>query len=309
VRSQQELALLDPDALRLLDAYKKGQHGALLQEVDNLSKAGTVTPGVLGVAALACTALERYDEAVKAATAALEQQPNWAWLYHGLAAAEAAQQHLDRAVAAQGRAVRLMPGEPSYAAALAQYLRRSGQVHQALAIAHQALIASPSDGGLLNEYGLAMLESGDAESALAQFRLAQSADPAEPAGYINEGVLRMRTRDRGEARRCFGRALRRRPAMPEAEDGIADTYVGQRGLVRAVVGHLLALGRVNLLGWVMIAFVYYLAFRLLQFLWRTWPALLPAAQGLLVVTLVWLLGGLALGRLIRLIFAAIARAK
>ncbi len=305
--NQLELAQLDPDALRLLEAYKKGQHGALLQEVDNLSKAGSVTPGVLGVAAMACTALERYDEAIKAATAALAQQSGWAWLYHALAAAEAGQGHLDRAVAAQGRAVRLMPREPSYAAALAQYLRRSGQLQQAVAVARQALVGDPTHGGALNEYGLALLESGSAGPALEQFRLAQSAEPAEPAGYINEGVLHLRAEARGEARRSFGQALRCRPGMSEAEDYIADTFVGQRGLLRATLGHLLALGRVNLLGWVMIAFVYYLAFRLLQFLWRAWPVLLPAAQVLLVITLVWLLGGLALGRLIRVAFAAVAR--
>lgn len=302
--TERELTLLDPHALRLLEMYRKGQHGVLLHEVDELAKQGLLSPAVLGMASLGCAALERYDEAATAARNALEQQPGWAWLHHALAAAAAGAGQREPAILAETRATQLAPGEPAYAAALARYLREAGRPAEAVRVARQALLNSPDDAGVLNELGLALLEHGDPAGALAPLRQAQAAAPYDPAGFISEGVVHLRGGDRSQARRSFSEALRRQPGLELAEDRMADTLASPPGLLRQALGHMMTLSRVTSLGWAIIAFLYYVGFRILQIVWRLVPALLPAGQALLLLTLLWLGGGLLMGWSLRLAFRA-----
>ncbi|HWI65894.1 MAG TPA: tetratricopeptide repeat protein [Symbiobacteriaceae bacterium] len=296
--SDRERRQLGDGARQLLGLYEQGQHPHLLNEVEMLSKAGPLPADVLGMASLSLSAVERYADAARAAREAAEAAPSAAWLYDALAAAEAGQGRLEAAVAAQRRAVQLLPGEAGYGAALAGYLRRAGEIDLAARTARQALLTAPEHAGALCELGLALAAGGDRAGALEQFRLAQQADPASPQGHLQEGVLLLLAGERRAARPALHAALKRRPGLTEAEDRLAGTLGG----FPPVWVHLLNLGRVTVVGWAMIAFLYYLLFRLLEFLWKTWPVLLPAGRILLVVTLTYLLGGMLVGRLMRFAF-------
>lgn len=299
---QPELQQLDGDGQRLLGFYRTRQYTALLHEVDELSKRGPLSAAAQGMASLACSELERYSEAANAAGMALQQQPAWAWLYHALAMAEAGRGRLREAVAAQSRAVALAPAEPAYPTALARYQRESGWPEDAAKTARQALLAHPEHPGALNELGLALQAAGDPEGAFQQFRMAQSVGGDDPEPWISEGNLQAQQGDCGQARHCYHEALRRAPGLTAAEDRLADTLTGGPGIARRLLLHLLNLGRVTMVGWMMISFLYYVTFRLLQILWRLLPILLPVAQGLLVATLLYLLIGLAAGRSLRAAF-------
>lgn len=303
--TEREIQAFDQEALRLLEAHHKGQHAAILNEVDELAKAGPLSPAVLGLASLALSELERYDEAAKAANHAVHLAPDQAWLFHALARGEAGQKRLTEAVAAQRQAVRLMPAEAGYAAKLAAYLRESGQPAEAARVARQALVTSPDHAGALNELGLALQAAGDRSGALEQFRLAQAADREDPTGYLNEGSLHLEAGDLSAARRALREALRREPGLTEAEDRMAETLAGRTGFMRSVLLHLLNLGRVTIIGWSIIAFLYYLLFRLVEFVWKVAPAFLPVGQALLVVTLAYLLGGMMMGHIMRLAFRTV----
>lgn len=298
--TEKELAQVDDASRRLLEMYGKGQHASLLHEVDQLSRDGEMSAGIYGAAALACTGLERYEEAVIAAGVALQKEPGWAWLYQAFAAAKAGQKELKEALTAQTRAVVLEPGEPGYAAVLARYLRESGQPEHAAETARQALKVDPDHVGALNELSLALLEIGDTAGAMAQVRRAQSAHPADPQSYVNEGVLHLRAGARSEARRAFRQALRHGPGLTEAENQMAGTL----GL-KSLVLHLLTLGRITVVGWTIVAFLYYVTFRLLEMLWKAVPAFLPVGQTLMVITLAYLIAGLVLGHSLRWAFKAV----
>lgn len=299
--SQRERSGLSEQAARLLGLFEREQHAALLNEVDELSKAGPLEAGVLGVASLTLTELERYEEGRKAAEAAIDRAPAQAWLYGALAAAEAGAGRREAAVEAQRRAVQLMPGEPGYGALLARYQRESGDAAQAVRTARQALLPDGAHAGALNELGLSLLAADEPDEALVQFRLAQETNPQDPAAYVNEGALHLRRGAVRESRRALRQALQRRPGLVEAENLMAES-LARKGLGLAVLKHVVTLARVTLVGWLIIAFLYYLAFRLLQFVWRMIPAALPAGQGLLWITLVWLLGGMAAGHVLRRLF-------
>lgn len=302
VIAERERRQLGEGAAKLLQLYEKGQHPHLLNEVEMLSKAGALPADVLGMAALSLIESERYADAARAAGEALKAAPGQAWLHHALAAAEAGQGRPESAVEAARRAVQLMPGHPVYGASLARYLRLTGQVDAAIRTARQALLPDSSHTGALCELGLALAAAGDRSGALEQFRMAQQAAPDDPEGFLHEGALHMAAGARAEARAALHQALDRYPGWAEAENQLAQTLAGRGGPGRALLLHALSLGRVNVVGWGMIAFLYYLLFRLLEFIWKMWPAALPVGQVLLVGTLVWLVGGLALGRAVRFAF-------
>lgn len=293
---------LDPEARRLLEMHARGQYAALLNEVDDLSKRGSLTAGMYAVAAYALTELERHGEAVNAARLSIQQDAGWAWPHHLLAAAEAARGRLNEAISAESRAVALAPAEPSYGASLARYQRLAGKAEAAVRTALQALAVDTDHVGARNELGLALQAKGDRSGALAEFRRTQAQAPGEPLPWLSEGGLLLEERNVAGARAAFHQALTRRPGVLEAEDRLADTLTPQAGFARQALHHLLWFGRLNLLGWAMIIFLYYVTFRLLQMLWKVVPALLPVAQGLLWISMAYLLGALLLGRGLRFAF-------
>jgi len=298
--SDRETELLDGSALRLLDIFKNGHYTSLLHEVDDIAKAEPLSAGAYGIASLACSAMLRYEEAAIAAETALGKEPNWAWLYNALSLARVGQERLQEAVSSQRRATSLMPEYPAYAANLARYLRLSGKTDDAVATTRNFMELHPNYTPLLNELGLALLDKGDLEGALSQFKAAQQVDPDDPTPYLHEGVLHQRAGAPGKARLYFREALRRHPGHVEAEDLLAQSLAANSVLSKRVLAHLLTLGRVTAVGWLMIAFFYYIFFRLLQFLWRVIPALEGAFVGLLWMMMAYLLLGFVTGRLFRL---------
>jgi tetratricopeptide (TPR) repeat protein len=300
--AERERTVLDPEARRLLSAYEKEQYAALLTEVDELSKVGPLSPGLLGVAGLSLNAMERFNEAAKAAGTALLQQPGWAWLHTVLAAAEAGQGHLPEALVAQRQAAQLLSGEPWYTTLLARYQRMSGQPEQAARTARQALLLDSAHSGALNELGLALLESGDATRALTHFREAQEAAPREAEAHLNEARLHHRAGDRSAERRALREALHRNPRLTEAEDLMALTLTGKSEPARKLLIHLLNLARVTVVGWLIISFFYYLLFRLMEFFWKWQPVTMPVGRAVLLITLCYVVGAMAIGHLLRSLF-------
>ncbi|MBP2019916.1 tetratricopeptide (TPR) repeat protein [Symbiobacterium terraclitae] len=299
VMSRAEVDQLQPDALPLLETYRNGEHSALLAEVDQRSRSGPLPPDVLGLAAASLVALERYEEAATAAREAAGRAPRKAWLYHVLSRAELGRGDRARALEAAEAACRLLPGHPDYLATLAACRRENGDPAAAAATARQALLSAPDHPGALNQLGLALAASGDEAAALEQFTRAMEAAPQEPEAYLNAAALHRKAGRVPEARRVLKDALRHIPGLLEAEEQLAGT-VGSSPLVHGLLRHLIHLSRLTMTGWLIVAFIYYLFFRLLEFLWKYFPVLLPVSRVLLLVAAAWLLGGALCGRLLRL---------
>lgn len=294
IMTQTEMERLDADTRRLLEAYEKGQYTSLLAEVDELSKRGPLSAGLLGLATASLVAMERYEEAVTAGRGAVEREPRWAWLHLALSRAHVGRGDWLKATESARVAMQIMPGEPTYLANLSACQRQSGQADLAMRTARQALLTAPEHTESLHQLGLALEAAGDTAGALAQFHRAQAVQPDEPAAYLHEGMLHRRAGRISESRRAFREALRRNRGLTEAEDRLAES-LSDSPLARHGLMHLLTLARLSIIGWAVVAFFYYLLFRLLEFFWRTWPVFVSVGRGLLVVTVVWLVGGAVLG--------------
>lgn len=284
------------DLARWQRLWQEGAHGALLNEIGQAMKAGDLAPEGYGLGALACIALERFDEAVKAGQNGVARAPREPWLYGALAEAyrglaksnardESQAAEWAKGIAAADQAVRLAPSEPAWHALAARLRNEAGFAAEALQIAERGLGRHPESAHLLVERALAaaQMESGGSDP-LIDLQKAQSLAPADPWPFEAEGRLHLGAGRFSEAAIAFRRALRLATPGP-AREGIEDQLIRAvapkaPGLLRL----LLLAARVTVIGWVVILFGYYIFFRLLQIGWKLAPAFKPFGQGLLLAT-------------------------
>lgn len=194
---------------------------------------------------------------------------------------------------------RLLPGEAGYLAALARYLRAAGDLAQAAVTARQAVAVAPNSADALLELGLCQAAAGDSTGARASFRQAQSAAPGDPRPYYHDGSLLLATGQTAAGRRALRQALRRNPDHGPAEDLLVSSLAGGRALPATALCQLLLFGRLNTVGLGILAFVYYVAFRLAQMLAWAVPEVWAPARVLLVAILIYLVLAVAGGRALR----------
>ncbi|HLO01666.1 MAG TPA: hypothetical protein VK191_00925 [Symbiobacteriaceae bacterium] len=286
------------DLARWHKLWQEGAHGALLNEIGQAMKAGELPAEGYGLGALACIALERFDEAAKAGQNGVTLAPREAWLfgaladaYRGLAraatraagapAAGTGPSDWAKAITAADQAVRLAPAEPAWHALGARLRREAGFTAEALQSAERGLQRHPDSVHLLVERGLA-------SGALTDLRQAQAIAPTDPWPFEAEGHLHGLAGNVAEAAVAYRRALRLAPAGPAAEaieDQLARA-IAPRAPLTGLLRLLLLTARVTVIGWVVILFGYYIFFRLLQIGWKLAPVLKPFGQGLLLATAV-----------------------
>lgn len=284
------------DLARWQKLWDEGAHGALLNEIGQAMKAGELPPEGYGLGALACIALERFDEAVKAGLNGVNRAPREPWLYGALAEAyrglaksggSSAPQDWAKAIAAADQAVRLAPSEPAWHATAARLRRESGFAEEALQSAQRGLERHPQSAHLLVERALATV-SMDA-GALADLAQAQRVAPADPWPFEAEGQLHLDANRYPAAAVAFRRALRRGPSGPSRER-IEDQLVralAPRPRLYNMLRLLLLTARVTVIGWVVILFGYYILFRLLEIGWKLVPAFKLYTEGFLLLTAMW----------------------
>lgn len=298
------------DLARWRKLWQEGAHGALLNEIGQAMKAGELPAEGYGLGALACIALERFDEAVKAGQNGVALAPREAWLYgalaeayRGLSRAASTTSDWAKAIAAADQAVRLAPSEPAWHALGARLRREAGFTAEALQVAERGLQRHPQSEHLLVERALARgAESGALpdpgalpspgvspnSGAVADLHQAQALAPTDPWPFEAEGLLHTLAGRPAQAASAYRRALRLAapgPAREAIEDQLA-RVIAPRAPLASLLRLLLLAARVTLIGWAVILFGYYIFFRLLQIGWKLAPAFKPFGQGLLLATAV-----------------------
>ncbi|MCC7274216.1 MAG: tetratricopeptide repeat protein [Alphaproteobacteria bacterium] len=164
----------------------------------------------------ALATLGRVDEAAAAFRAALQADPNHRLAGLGLADMLLRAGRPDEAVAAADRArVRLGP-LPDLAVVKAQALAARGDRAAGAALLEQTVAGAPAHAGAWGALGLARLEAGDVDGAVAAFERAEALDPATAETPFNRATAE-RLRDRlGACVAALDRAIARRPSFAAA---------------------------------------------------------------------------------------------
>ncbi|WP_158044989.1 tetratricopeptide repeat protein [Skermanella pratensis] len=177
----------------------------------------------------------RPSEAAGIYRRAIADRPDDFTLYNNMAAALRRAGDRSAALAALGRADRLLPGHPAVAlnrAALLADLRRPAEARDVIA---PVVASRPGDAHAALVLAGALGDLGDFPAAMATYRRALDHSPDHAGLRLNLGNLLKRTGDRASAADCYGAVLRRWPdhtgAMLAAsallrEDGSAEDAAG-----------------------------------------------------------------------------------
>lgn len=118
--------------------------------------------------------------------------------------------------------VREAPGNAELAVNLSVALRRSGRVEESVGHARRACELAPRSVPGWNALGLAELELGRAEAALAAFDAGLRVVPGHPALGLHRAHALRRLRRHAEAMQAYRQSLDERPDLLEAWRGLAD---------------------------------------------------------------------------------------
>ncbi|HEX7155124.1 MAG TPA: sulfatase-like hydrolase/transferase [Thermoanaerobaculia bacterium] len=105
-------------------------------------------------------------------------------------------------------------------------LSESGRAQEALEVLRP--YASKDDPDLLNAYGIALADSGDARGAIGQFERVLSLDRENAKAYQNLGIVALRSGDAGRARQYLTQALTLNDRLPLALNtmGVVEAQAG-----------------------------------------------------------------------------------
>lgn len=160
------------------------------------------------------------DEAVKAASAAVEAHHDAAAAHAALGRAQAASKKPDAAIASYQEAVRLNPLATDAKVALARLQLASGHSDSSLALAEEALKSQPqnADARLVLVQGL--ISRGDLQRAQTELDALEGKFPNSAAVQVQRGMLLGRQKHEAGARQAFERALALQPGSLEASAGL-----------------------------------------------------------------------------------------
>lgn len=148
-------------------------------------KAVGINPSAMNQAILAM-ALDwdnQYDDAIKAALAAVDKDPLLAEAHAILAEVYADRNNWSRALEEAETAVKLKPNSAMVQRNLGYVLERQGRYDDAIAAYETAAKLQPKLGYIYIGAGNSYLALGDYDQALAEFEKAAEANPDSPAGY------------------------------------------------------------------------------------------------------------------------------
>lgn len=175
-----------------------------LQDVDD--------PEVWALRGWALIDLDRHDESVEVARAALSRWPGDVDFLRLLAIGEAHRDHLAEAESAVLSALELEPDDTHLLCAYADTLMRGGQLEKAAHVLELAERADPDDVLVIRmRLNLAYLRAHDGEAReLAEELLSRDAD--DPQGQVMLGGLDLEKARLASAERRFGTAIRSDPS-------------------------------------------------------------------------------------------------
>jgi tetratricopeptide (TPR) repeat protein len=162
----------------------------------------------------------KLDDALAAATAAVDAHRDALAAYLALGRVQAARNQTDAAIGAYQEAVRLNPLATGAKVALARLQLAKGQPDSSVAMAQDALKAEPANADARLVLVEAMIQKGNFEEAQRDLDVLLKKYPNASAVHVQAGMLLGRKQQYPDARREFERALQLTPGSLQAIGGL-----------------------------------------------------------------------------------------
>jgi len=162
----------------------------------------------------------KLDDALAAATSAVEAHPEALAAFSILGRVQAARHQTDAAIAAYQEAVHLNPLATGAKVALARLQLSKGQPESSVGLAQDALKAEPQNADARLVLVQALIRQGELQRAQTELDTLRMKYPDSAPVHVQTGMLLGRKRQLPEARREFERALQLAPDSLEAIGGL-----------------------------------------------------------------------------------------
>lgn len=233
--------------------------------------------------ALCLSKMKRHEEAIREAQTAVHLAPDFPNGYYILGSVLDDVGRLRESEAAAREALRLDPDDADYYALLASIRVQQRQWEDALAQAERGLSIDPDHTGCANLKAVALVNLGRRAEAGAAIQTNLAKDPENAATHANQGWALLHQGDHKAAMEHFREALRLKPDMEWARQGILEALRARNPIYALMLRYFLWMSRFTgkmQFGIILGAWVGYQAVRSVE---RSNPALAPFLLPLIIV--------------------------
>lgn len=237
--------------------------------------------------ALCLSKLKQHDQAVREAQAATHLSPGFAYTHYVLGSVLDDVPRLKDAEVAAREAIRLDPEDADYYALLASI--RFGQQHwpDTLRYADAGLALDADNITCANLRGMALVRLNRKEDAQQTIQGTLARDPENAAAHANQGWALLHRGKPNEALDHFKEALRLRPDMEWARQGILEALRARNPVYRVMLNYFLWMSRLGQKARYGVLIGLYILPRIINAYARSHPALAPLAAVVFGIYLVF----------------------
>ena len=255
--------------------YEQGRYPMAAEEAGRQLALDPDDPLAHCLLALCLSKMEKHEEAIREAQAAVHLAPDFPNGYAVLGSVLDDVGRLREAEAAAREALRLDPDDADHYALLASIRVQQRQWADALEQAEQGLSVDPDHTGCANLKGIALVNLGRRAEAGAAIQTNLAKDPENAATHANQGWALLHRGDHAAAMGHFKEALRLKPDMEWARQGILEALRARNPVYGLMLRYFLWMSRFSgrmQMGIILGAWVGY---QVVQSVERSNPALAP----------------------------------
>ena len=258
--------------------FEQGRYDLAAEELGRQMAQDADDPFARCLLALCLSKLKRRDEAVREAQAATHLAPDLAYAYYVLGSVLDDVPRLKDAEAAAREAVRLDPEDADYYALLASVRFQQQHWADALRYADAGLALDAGNIPCANLRGMALVRLNRKEDAAATIQGTLARDPENAAAHANQGWALLHRSRPQEALEHFQEALRLKPDMEWARQGVLEALRARNPVYRVILNYFLWMARLGQKARYGVLIGLYILPRLLNAYAAGHPALVPAAE-------------------------------
>lgn len=267
--------------------FEQGRYPMAAEEAGRQLALNPDDPFAHCLLALCLSKMKRHDEAIREAQTAVHLAPDLPNGYYVLGHVLDDVRRFREAEAAAREAIRLDPEDADYYALLSSLRFQQEHWGDALGHAEQGLAREPDNLSCANLRGMALVQMGRREEAGAAIRGTLTKDPENAVAHANQGWAMLHRGDHAGALTHFREALRLKPDMEWARQGILEALRARNPIYRVLLNYFLWMSRLPSQARYGVIFGVYVLPRLLHAFAGSNPALKPLADIVLALYLIF----------------------
>ena len=267
--------------------FEQGRYPMAAEEAGRQLALNPDDPFAHCLLALCLSKMKRHEEAIREAQTAVHLVPDLPNGYYVLGHVLDDVRRFREAEAAAREAIRLNPEDADYYALLSSLRFQQGHWADALGYAEQGLAQEPDNLSCGNLRGMALVQLGRRDEAGAAIQGTLAKDPENAVAHANQGWAMLHRGDHAGALTHFKEALRLKPDMEWARQGILEALRARNPVYRVLLNYFLWMSRLSREARYGVVFGIYVLPRLFHAFAGNNPALKPLADTLLALYLIF----------------------